>query len=249
MAAKKKSTADAEAPFADTPGVDENAALRAQNDQMLDLLVEMREELDALKAVQQGQPIATPASSEQGKLDAELADLMEEFKDYPQIQVFEQRVLTGIDASVDIRLAGDVPSQADPGGETCHWKLRWFNFGKEGRAVQAGAEGYVKVLWTELGDADMVSTGTRLDEFVRKGQHGTEVLHKIPMKLFLYKKRRDAARIKGLLTSETKLREHVANSVAGLAGRSGDNADQAGSTVHDRFSVTITPGPRETITL
>lgn len=222
--------------------------LRAQNDQMLDMLVEVRTELDTLKAQQSEAPMRQH-DGEQAKLDAELKDLMVEFKDYPQIQVFEQRVITGIDASVDIRLSGDVTSQADTSGNTCTWKLRWFNFGKEGRAQQAGAEGYVKVKWTELGDPEMVNTGTRMDEFVRKGQNGWEVLHKIPMKLFTYKKRRDAARMQGLLTSESQLRDHLSSNVAGLAGRAGQNADQAGSTVHDKFSVSITKGARETVTL
>lgn len=227
------------------------AALTAQNTQMLDMLVEQRDELDQLRAAGPSVIVAPDAvSKQQAELDAELAGLIEEFKDYPNIQVFEQRVLIGADASMDIRLAGDQPVSVDPHGTTCWWKLRWFNLEKEGRAQQASNEGYVRVLWSELQDQEMVVTGDRTKDYVCRGQRGLEVLHKIPMKLFTYKKKRDAARLTGKLTSEAGLRDHLANSVAALAGKAGDNASQAGDFVHGKqFVTTVTAGPRETVVL
>lgn len=229
------------------PAVDETAALRAQNDQMLDMLAELQAKVETLTEAQAAQP--APAFTESAKLDTELDSLLEEFKDFPQIDVFKQRVLIGADANLSIRLAGDLLATEDPTGERCHWKLRWFNFAKEGRAQQAAAEGYEKVRWTDLQDPEMVSTGVRTDEWVRKGDRGMEVLMRLPLKLYHYKKRRDAAKLQGLLTSESRVRDHVANNVSSMAGRAGDNASQAGDFIHDKTFVTVTQGEKETITL
>lgn len=241
------------APVAALPEVsalaEQVAALTAQNDKMLDLLVEQRDELDQLKA-SGGTVAANIATEEEAQLNAELEGLLAEFKDYPQIQVFEQRVLVGADASMEIRLQGDAPISVDPTGASCRWKLRWFNLGKEGRAQQAVNEGYEKVRWSDLQDQEMVAIGVRTDEYVRKGDRGQEVLMRMPLKLYIYKKKRDAANLHGLLTSESKLREHLAGNVAAMAGHTGGNASQAGDFIHGRgFTTTITPGPRETVTL
>lgn len=238
--------------------VQENAALkdeilaqRKQNDQALDLLLEMREELNAIKAQQSLTPIAATAKpTEQAKFDAELAELKKEFEDYPLIEVFERRAISGIDASVDIRLKGDLTSMEDPGGDACYWKLRWFNFGKAGQSEKAADNAYVKVTWEELSDQEGLGPVVRTDGFVRRGDRGLEVLHKIPLKLFRHKKRRDAARMAGLLESEQGLRDYLANGVAGRAGLSGDNADQAGSFVASGgFTMSVTKGEKETVTL
>lgn len=229
---------------------DENAALKAQNDTILDGLIAVQEEIATLKAAQTGASATVVQQSDtQQRLDAELKHLVEEFKDYPLIDVVERRALVGLDANLDIRLKDDPSVLADPTGETCRWKLRWFNFGKEGRAQQAQAEGYLKVRWDELADQEAVATGARVDEYVRKGDRGYEALHKIPRKLYDYKKRRDAAREAGLLTSAAGLRDRVATRVAALAGAHGSNADQAGSFIAGKgFSVSITPGETERFT-
>lgn len=227
----------------------ENDALRAQNDTVLDALIELQETVKRLEAGQ----VATKAVEQfdaETELDAELEALKREFKDYPAIDMLERRALVGAEANTELRLTDEPGLLEDPYGESRKWKLRWFNFGVEGRATKAAQEGYIKVTWAELRDGDGIATSNKSDEFVRQGDKGLEVLHKIPVKLFDYKKRRDAARRNGLLTSETQMRDHLSNSVSALAGRAGDNADQAGSLVHDkaRFNVSIKRGETERFT-
>lgn len=223
----------------------ENAALKAQMDSVLDALIEQRDEMDRIKAGAQQAP--APTSSATSELDAELAALKQEFGDYPLIQVFEQRALVGMDASMEIRLKDEQSVVEDPDGKARRWKLRWFNFAKEGRAQQAAAEGYEKVRWEHLADQEAI-IGARMDEFVRKGERGLEVLHRMPLKLYAYKKKRDAASKAGILTSESRLKDMMANRVAGMEQNTGGNGDQAGTAVQG-FDMTITPQPRETVTL
>src|SRR5687768_6260647 len=107
------------------------AAQAVQSDQMLDLMVEMREKLDALEAGRSAAP-TVQAPQEDAELAALLAD--PDFKDLPNIQVIEHRLTHGTDAPAAIRLKaqpGGLPEPSvseDPHGETCFWKLRWFNF-------------------------------------------------------------------------------------------------------------------------
>ena len=228
---------------------EENASLRSQNDQVLDALIDLQESVKQLKAGQASAPAAVADNTEEARLDAELDALKEEFADYPAINIFERRAMVGVNANTAIRLKGDPDVVVDPQGERCYWHLRWFNFAIEGRAQRAGDEGYLKVAWDDLADQDSVTTGDRTKSYVCKGERGTEVLCKIPRKLYDYKKRRDAARQQGLLTSESRMRDHVANGVAAMAGRSGDNADQAGTFAQRGIEMTIKPGEKETVTL
>lgn len=231
------------------PPNDELAVLKGQLEQLLDLHVEQRAELDALKAAQTGTAaIAVAQNTVAAKMDAELEGLVDEFKDYPLIEMFERRTLVGIDANTDIRLKGEVPLTEDPRGQNRIFKLRWFNFAKEGRAQQAAAEGYLKVKWDELQDREAVvgATTNTTDEFVRKGERGLEVLHKMPLKLYDYKKRRDAARQSGKLESVSAMRDHMANSVAGMVG--GNSGSRAGDFIAKQMSVELTPGPTERFT-
>lgn len=239
--AKKK----AEAPA--NPG--DETALRTQLDQVLDLLIEQQDQIAALKSAQVGPAAVTVEKGDKtAELNAELDGLLDEFKDYPLINVFERRALVGVDANTDIRLKGEVPLIEDPGGAQRYWKLRWFNCAKEGRAQQMVAEGYDKVAWEDLQDQESVATGARIDAYVRRGERGQEVLGKIPFKLYVYKKKRDAARQAGLLASESGVRHHVAERVASMVGSQGGNADQAGSFVHGGINVTLTQCPTETVT-
>lgn len=227
--------------------LEENASFKTQNDTILDALIAMQDKVATLEAAQTGSAAtAVQQNDTQTELDAELAGLLREFPDYPLIDIFERRALVGLDANLDIRLKDESNILEDPNGRQRRWKLRWFNFGKEGRAQQAQAEGYLKVRWDELADQEAVATGTRVDDHVRKGHRGDEVLHKMPLKLYEYKKRRDVARDSGMLASESALKDRVANRVAGMVGARGGNADQAGSFVGAKgFSVTITPGQTE----
>lgn len=229
---------------------DEHAAQQAEHDMILDGLATMQDEIAALKGAQTGKAaVAVAQNDTAAELDAELAGLTAEFADYPLIDVFERRALVGLDANTDLRLKDDPTVLLDPSGDRCKWKLRWFNFGKEGRAQQAQAEGYMKVRWDDLADQEAIATGARIDEYVKKGNRGEEVLCKIPRKLYDYKKRRDAARSEGLLASESGMRDRVANRVSSMVGARGGNADQAGSFLASKkVHMTITAGETERFT-
>ncbi len=217
------------------------AAKDAQQNQMLDMLADIQGKIEALEA---GGPAAVVQSdtSLEAQMAAEQAALMEEFKDYPAIETVGRRIDHGTDANMDIRLTTEPSITDDPRGLKRHWKLRWFNFVKDGRSQEAAAKGYMKVLWEELQDPESIATGTKADPFVRKGDKGLEVLHKIPLKLFEFTKRTEGLRAQGLLNSESKMRNLLSNRVADMAGSMGDNADQAGSMVASkRFQVTATP--------
>lgn len=232
-------------------GGTEDVALKAQIDQVLDMLGEQQQTIETLRAAaaQAGGVGAQVVQQDdaQSAMDAELDALKAEFPDYPLIDVFERRVIEGKDASSELRLKDEAPLAEDPRGEKRRWQLRWFNFGKEGRAQQATNEGYVKVRWDDLQDREAVVSDDKSDGYVRKGDKGLEVLHKMPLKLYVYKKRRDAMGRAGLLTSESRLRDHMANSVAAHVGATGGSADQAGSFAHGQIDLTITPGARETM--
>lgn len=237
----------------------ENEALKAaqvaaahQSDQVLDALAELSEQLEQVKA---GRVAAAPAvPDEEAVEEAKWAALRAEFADLPNIDVIEHRVLVGSDAPAALRLKAGPhgipePSVAeDPHAERTFWKLRWFNFAIEGRAEQFAQEGYLKVAREELVDAESIPNMHTDGPYVRKGERGMEVLGKIPRKIFEFKKQRDARRAGRMMQSESALRDHVSNNVASMAGRTGGNADQAGSTVHGQFNVTITPQPTERVT-
>ncbi len=234
----KKNEADAE----------QTAAQTAQMDKMLDALAEQQAEIATLKAAQTGVAAAKVNKNDKtAEFDAELKGLLEQFKDAPNIQTFERRVLVGIDANTEIRLKGEPAVDADPRGEKRIWKLRWFNLAKDGRSEQATAGGWMKVAWTELPDQESIATGIKTDQWVRKGERGQEVLYKLQLPLFLYNRRREAARRQGLLNSESSLRNMTANAVAGMASRTGGNADQAGSFIDRGMSFEITPGVTERV--
>lgn len=230
------------------------AAQAKHQDEMIDMLVEMREQMDALKAGHAAPvAVADPLAAAQAALDREKEALLEEFKDLPNIDVIEHRITHGSDAPSAIRLKaapGGIPEptvQEDPHGETCHWKLRWFNFAIPGRAERFASEGYQKVMKEELQDPDSIPNMAEGPQ-VKKGERGLEVLGKIPRKIYEFKKKRDAIRQGRLMTSESGLRDHLSNRVASMAGMTGGNADQAGSTVHGKFNLKITQGETERVT-
>lgn len=233
---------------------DDTTALRAQVDQMFDLLAEQQSTIDQLKAERGASRQDVQQNDLEAELDAELEALKEEFADIPNIEVFEQRVKFGVDAASGLRLKaapGGIPEPSpvdDPAGDRCYWKLRWFNFGKEGRSEQFSREGYQKVRREELVDPEAIPALSHVDEFVRKGDRGQEVLGKIPRKLYVYKKKRDALKTQGMLTSRSQLQDHLANSVAVQAGRRGQNADQAGTFAHSKVKLTINEGRAERFT-
>ncbi|MEQ1726732.1 MAG: hypothetical protein ABL982_00010 [Vicinamibacterales bacterium] len=228
----------------------QNEAIRSQNTILLDMMSNLEERIDAAgldrrMSAEAEAAIETALEREQRELDEEMQRLAEKFADYPAIDAFRRRAVLGVDAATELRLKGDLTTQQDPSGEHTTWKLRWFNFGREGRAQQFRTEGYERVLWDELADKASVN-GDTTTVYVRRGDQGLEVLGKIPRELFNHKKRRDAARRRGVLTSESKLLAHVAEGTARLAGQQGDNADQAGSFIEgNKQFVTITKGEKE----
>lgn len=222
-------------------------ASAAQQGAMLEVLAEMQTRLAAIEA--NGGTTAAPAKvSDEDRTKAEWAALREEFADYPAIDVIERQVLQGEDADAALRLINEPSVTDDPQGKMRQWKLRWFNFGVEGRASRASREGYVKVEWADLRDAEGLAGSERKDTFVRRGDRGLEVLCKIPLKVHEFKKRVAAQRAQGLLTSESKLRDHLASGVEAQARSMGDNADQAGSFTHG-IDVSITRGATERVSV
>jgi hypothetical protein len=225
------------------------AASTAQSEQMLDMLAEMQNRLTAIEASGGAVTQAVRKQTEQDKVAAEWAALKEEFADLPTIEMVERQVLTGDDADDAIRLLDEPGVTEDPRGARRKWKLRWFNLSVEGRAWRAERLGYEKVSWRDLRDGDNRLTAVeRKDEYVRRGDRGLEVLYKMPQRLVDFRKKVEAQKLQGLLTSESKLRDHLANGVASKAGGMGDNADQAGTFTHG-IELTITKGERESVTI
>lgn len=244
----------------DTPKVDEaaklaeeNAALRGQQNEMLDLLAELSAKVDALEAAGTAKSDAPKVSEEEKQLMAELSAIKEEFKDFPGIDVFEQSVLEGSDADPGIRLVGDPTPLQETDVEKTYWKLRWFNFAEPGRADRAARRNYVKVTFSELQTAESIvmPPDAPKDGFVRRGDRGLEVLCKVPRKMYNFRRKMEAARLQGVLTSESKLRDHLSGNVAHMAGKRGMNADQAGSHIHSQkdFTVSITKGETDSLTM
>lgn len=236
---------------------EEGAATAQRQDMMLDALAELHEKMQKLEERQDAEPKAIPGgvvdarSKIERELDLEHAALREEFKDYSGWNLIERRALTGmIDSSSGLRLKADPEDVTGPDDPRRVWKIRWANLSVEGRAEEILREGWVKVQREELADQDAVPVGDGTDTYVRRGDRGREVLYKKPMKLFLYERKRTAARRKGELQSESFMRNKVANGVAGLAGKAGDNADQAGSMVADKkqFIISVEPTETETFT-
>jgi len=235
---------------------EENAALKARQDQMLNMMVELQEQLDAVKASQQHHvTFADSKSPDDAAMEAELEALKQELPDFAGWEVYEQNLLVGTAVSTDIRLLGEPSVVQDPLGKTRYWHLRSFNLERQGRASQAEAQGYVKVKWSELQSAESVvaMSNERKDEYVRMGDRGLEVLYKLPRKLYDYKKKREAMLRDGRLSSESALRDYLANGVASMAGREGGNADQAGSFVANQkrggMTVSISKGEADSLTL
>lgn len=227
---------------------EQSEAQAKQTDAAMEMLAERDEQIAELLARPSATDAAPASSGIEAELNAELEDLKAEFRDYPQIDVFEQRVITGQEASADIRLIEDRSVLDDPANTHAYWKLRWFNLGKPNREEQAKAEGYVKVQWDDLQARGMVPLGVNMDPYVRRGDRGLEMLFKMPRKLHDYKMRRDAARRNGQLSSVDWVRDYNANQVAKRAAGVGDNADHAGSFAHG-LTVSVTPQAKETVTL
>lgn len=239
-------------PTDDAPTVEEAPAAQAQHareEQLLDMVSDLMNKVEALEAAQTGpSAVVVKQNDQQKKFDDELDALKAEFADYPAIEMFERRVVLGVDADDGIRLKDEPSVVEDPYGQRRKWKLRWFNHGKPGRAYQAAQEGYEQVALADLRDPGVLSVEDAKDRYVRRGERGQEALYRIPLKMFDYKKRRDAARRQGQLQSESWLRGHMANATAVSAEKSGGSADQAGTFIDKNLNLEITRGQPERVT-
>lgn len=242
MAAKQSETPPA------LPQSDE-AARTAREDAMLDLMTEMQSEIKDLKAQLGNQPspaTATKAEQLREEFDTEGEALAAEFADYPAISMVTRRMVDGVRASSDIRLKRDADVEDE---DQRYWTLHWFNLGKENRAQEMTDRGWVKTHWDELQNVESIASAVQQDEYVRRGDRGLEVLGKMPRKLWDHLKRREAAAASGLLSSESRMRNHLANTTSVAAGKAGGNADQAGSLIAGtQFTVDIKELPRERVT-
>jgi hypothetical protein len=218
-------------------------ALTAREHELLDTVVELEDRLAKLEGGQtaiesKGQTEAEKLTAE---MDAEYAALAKEFAGFSGIDVLTRRVEHGVEASGEIRFKDDA---TDPTKR--EWRARWFNFSKEGRAWEAANRGWEKVRISDLQDPEAVTGGVQVDEYVRRGDRGQEVLMRMPEKLYRYVKKREQLAREGKLSSESSTQSYLANQVAALAAQTGDNADQAGSFVQGKgFQVDISEGQTE----
>ena len=118
--------------------------------------------------------------------DAKYAALLEEFSDFPNIDVLERRLDDPeVPGSTPIRLKDEPDTATDPHGRKRRWHLRWVNGTQPNRYHQVTqGMGYVPVRWDELRSIDDVSDKHEGTPQVRRGDKGQEVLCKMPLPLW-----------------------------------------------------------------
>lgn len=150
--------------------------------------------------------------------DLDLAFLESKWADFPGMSVISRRFNDPNDSSqsLPILLVGeesDACANSDHqwkmriGDSHCRvckrpnrvWHLRWSNTSILGRFNALRAKGLVPVSIKELQRADDVSDLVRApaDDFVRRGDQGKEILHKIPLEIHLTLRRRFHNRLNG----------------------------------------------------
>jgi hypothetical protein len=158
------------------------------------------------------------------------AALLEEFADFPGIEIVERRLENpDMPGSLPIRLKDEPTEAQDPHSKKRRWYLRWINASIPSRfhTVTQG-RGYVPVLWDELVSRDDIA-----DRFegagaqVRRGDRGQEVLVKMPYPLYLAVKRREREKALERLRSGKKVKDDVAQATATEYG------DEAGAFAYD----------------
>lgn len=191
--------------------------------------------------------VATKAKKPVSVALSDPAVMAERFKDYPAIEVLSRRfnnpndpgslpiLLKDEDANACVNT--DHQNVLKPGSTKClkcgkparKWYVRWFNLASEGRNAQMRAKGYVPVEMTELPDVDDIADLYRSDKdrFVRRGDHGKEILGKMPLELFTYVKTKQRQAWSQSAISKTKTRQALAESAGAELG------DEAGQSIHD----------------
>lgn len=114
-------------------------------------------------------------------------ELVKKFKEFEGIEVAERRLLNpDVWHSVAQRLVDEPSFAEDPHGLKSKWAVRWISTATPNRYSHViGNLGYVPVKWSELRDADKLAGAYRDNEFVRRGDKGTDLLVKMPRELFL----------------------------------------------------------------
>jgi hypothetical protein len=178
-----------------------------------------------------------------GDLDA----VLEEFKDFPALEVLSRRFINPNDPgsqpillkdeSPNVCVNSDHMNKLQAGDTACRicgkpariWIVRWFNLTIDGRNAQMKAKGYVPVRIAELPDANDISDLYRSkdDEHVRRGDHGREILAKMPLKAFLIIKERQREHWNKTAISPKKVKESLAEAAGAELG------DEAGQMIHD----------------
>lgn len=171
-------------------------------------------------------------------------DILDKYADFEGIKVVS-RALNDPDGNADdgIRLADEPGYDVDPFGQRRKWHVRWVNTAEGGRwHTVINRKGFVAVKTTELRNADDVAGLAKSEDgFVRRGDHGKEVLVKQPLELYTLRKREELDRRNRRSRNAKLVKEELANS----AGRS--LGSEAGDTIHDEFSVEYAPQRRTTI--
>lgn len=187
-------------------------------------------------------------------LPVDPVSLLEKFKDYPAIDVISRRFNDPNEpGSLPILLRGEDDHACHnsdhqnklrsgaarcgarmPDGGVCQqpariWHVRWFNLGQEGRRAQMRQKGYIPVDMKDLKDTDDISDlfKSKEDTAVRRGDHGQEMLGKVPLELYNEVRRRQAQIREDRAQSRTAMRDDLAEA----AGR--DLGDEAGQSIAD----------------
>lgn len=176
------------------------------------------------------------------------SELAELFEDFPSIDLLERRLLDPSGpVSLPIRLIDEPSVDVDPQGKKRKWYLRWVNTAMPGRYhTMTQTMGYQPVRWDEISNREQIAdrfegTGPNLDGLVRRGEHGKDLLMKIPFVYYLRIKKRQqelAERrnapnaLKEQLQEEAHLRLG-AEAADGVGGLIGDLKEVAAETLRD----------------
>lgn len=173
-------------------------------------------------------------------------ELTDMFKDFKNIDVLSRRFHSpNLPGSLPILLKDESPASCTnsehmnrlkPGAATCQcglparrWYVRWFNLGKENRNAEMRALAYEPVQIVELMDANDISDLYRssADVYVRRGDHGKEVLAKLPLTAYNVIKAKQRQQWNETSIKPKKVRESLAEAAGAALG------DEAGQSIHD----------------
>lgn len=149
-----------------------------------------------------------------------VAQLREEFADFPALDVVERRLLNPeLPTSLPIRLVDEPPEHEDPTGVKRRWYLRWVNTAIPQRFhTLTRQRGYVPVMWEELQDKEQIADRFEGAREVRRGERGQEVLCKIPLPYYLLIKAREREALLARSRSRTAVQDDLSTAAAARFG-------------------------------